>query len=593
MKTIYNALKRFLRALPSFRKGNMGYLNLNLGKSEFVISRRYAITSTAWRHELISQWRWVRKHGDVSIMPERNSNPHMLIVGMSGFGKSTLLKSIVGDIFASGRAAIILDAHDEYSEIVSSMGGGVYDSSRQGVNLFALDGSTVGERISELSGTLRAVFSLGHIQTLKLSECMWYAYRRKGARTRMQNELPSAPTLKDLLAELAIFIRNSKTLSEKNTLMHLKERISAVDGASFSDSVMDFGLMKTKINSFSLASTKSRESRIIYISELLRRLYNSMKDNPKESGIKLYVIIDEAQFILGNTVEGLVIKRLIEEGRKYGVGVIIATHLSTSLPKEIIANASTFISFYPREPSEINYVSNIMAGGDNEKGFVVKQMLNSMRPNQAIIISDTIRNPFLINTRAATYHFGHPAVAKMGQHVTASQLLAFMAGDPVRYEKIEKRFGPGCRGVVESLLSDGSIDQIDIPSGDVPERWIMRMSGATSIEHQVIVFKISEMLSANSVEHRIVNNSTGPDIEVYGGHEKIAIEYETGRKSISKTAGMVGKRLLTFSRVIMVVNDMAVDFYSNYFKTDRVFVIGAGDMQRVLGLLHNPSPAPL
>jgi hypothetical protein len=86
---------------------------------------------------------------------------------------------------------------------------------------------------------------------------------------------------------------------------------------AFARNFVDIEQLKHGINSFSLAELKNREAQIIYISELLRRLYSIMKEREKEKGPDFYIMLDEAQFLISSSESGgEIISKLISEGRK-------------------------------------------------------------------------------------------------------------------------------------------------------------------------------------------------------------------------------------------------------------------------------------
>ena len=106
----------------------------------------------------------------------------------------------------------------------------------------------------------------------------------------------------------------------------------------------------------------SREARLIYLVELLERVYSAMKDDPKDGRVRQYIMIDESQVLINESEEcSGIITKFIEEGRKYGRGVMIVTHMSSRLNRQIVANAATFMAFYSREPSEAAYVAKVMS----------------------------------------------------------------------------------------------------------------------------------------------------------------------------------------------------------------------------------------
>ncbi|MGC8586830.1 MAG: ATP-binding protein [Candidatus Micrarchaeia archaeon] len=528
----------------NFGKKDPSGIKITLGKSRYLLSRPIKLENIHGTFTFVRRFAWKKHGGTLSISPSNEANPHMLIFGMSGQGKSSLLRSMMADIRESGAGVIVFDAHNEHEKTVSSIGGTVVNAANSGINIFALEGSTVGERISELSSIFRQVYSLGYLQAIKLEECMWYAYRKCGASSRSDTRLLREPVLRDIMAELSIFIKMSKSSSEQNSLMHIRSRLSQLYSSFGNTGSMDLGKMESGITSFSLAGLRNEESQLIYINELLRRLYARMKSREKEKGVGMYIIIDEAQQII-NDSDSQIIKKITEEGRKYGIGVIIATHMASRLPREIVANASTFITFYSREPQEVNYVANVMSEGMAEKAYEVKKMLQKLRQNEAMVLSCAVREPCVVETPRAIF-------SPVPEAVQAS------ARKPVL--------------VSSSELIEG-MQNMYLKSGDKTEHWVMDKNASTSIEHEVSVKKIAEALYSLSIKASIINNSNGPDLVAYHDGKKIAIEYETGRKKFSDTARMIAARKKDYDAVIIVVNDAAYKFYKNYFEDDSVCVI--------------------
>jgi hypothetical protein len=573
-KSIFERIK----AVLGINARNRKELKLSLGFSSAVLAQgrvstyRFGAKGGSMSCDSRMFWKKIRKK--VSLLPSMEPNPHMVIVGMSGFGKSTLLKSMLNDLGAFGVPAIIFDAHDEHESAVRSLGGSVHDSSSSGINIFDIGSGTVSARISELSNLLKSVYSLGYVQAMKLSQCLWYMYRKSGARGREARTLAKVPTIKDLLGEMDVFIRNSRTPTERNTMLHLRGRLSQLEASAFSKGFVSMEDMRHGLNSFSLGSMKSEEMRLIYIHELLRRLYQDMKGNEKEHGIGMYIVIDEAEFLISSSGAGsYMIDQLIQEGRKYGVGVILATHTASDLSKRIIANAATFISFYPREPSDVNYIANIISGGMPEKAMAVKQRLHNLKVNEAMLISGRFREPLLLSTPEARkagplsnddYRFPRQSM----------QSALELAKNPIRSDRLPKELV----GMNDSELSRIGIDAIKIEWGDGEERWLMARNRSLSIEHEVYVTKISESLSEHGISNQIIDNSHGPDLIAYSNGGRIAIEYETGRKNIEETVPMLNSRLADFGKVIVFVNDAYADFYAKNIANSRISVLPANSI---------------
>ena len=530
--------------------GDSKGITFNIGKFRFVLTQKVLLRNSGGRVSAFMGFAWKRKHGNALIRPSLESNPHIVVLGMSGQGKSTLLRRMVTDISRSGKPAVIFDAHNEHEALVESLGGRALNAAESGLNVFSLEGSSVGERISELTALFRKVYSLGYIQAVKLGECMWYSYRKCGAMGRGDTQIPKTPTLNDVLLEMGVFIRNSKSVSEKNSLAHMRSKLSPLASQSARRESFEISDITTGVSSFSLASLRSEEAQTIYINELLRRLYINMKTREKENGISLYVVIDEAQFII-NDSDSQVLKKLVEEGRKYGVGTIIATHMASRLPKEIIANASTFITFYPREPQEINYLSSLLSSGIQDRADEVRKMLRRLRRNEAMVMSYSLREPCVIFTYGAqTFRISSPH----------SHVLQISAKKPVRVNE----WRAGDYANAQKFEINGSSDS---------EKWVMESNGSVSIEHEVRIRKIFEELDSDGIRSIIVDNSSGPDLIAFLQERKIAVEYETGKKSIKSTADMINRRSREFYAVLIAVNENAYAFYKNYFERDNVRVV--------------------
>ncbi len=559
---------------------------LCIGTSQSMLSTRWRYgfngrNATAYMHHA-----WRRAGGKVFIDPALEANPHIVISGMSGFGKSTLLRSLLLGIRKSNISCIVFDAHDEHSSAVRDIGGTVYDSAYSGINLLELDGATVGERISELSRLLKEVYSLGYIQTTKLSECLWYTYRKFGARGREDRKLHGTPTIKDLIAELGIFIMNSKSVGERNSLLHIRARLAQLNTDSFKGTGLDSKGLASGLHSFALARMKSRESRIIYVEELLSRLYSSMHDKEKQRGLNLYVMVDEAHFLMDESGSGLIVTKLIEEGRKYGVGVIIVAHASSTLNKKIMANCSTFMTFYAREPSEIAYASKVLSCGSQEAAEAIRARISGLKKHEVILVSSVIRKAVVVSTPKFR---DLPGAVESSGGGEVLALLRARCRRPIslgalRMEGIDVD-GKG----MAAALSTGEFEVEDICT-DRTDRWIMLRNRSLSIAHEVWVGHISEVLSSNGIRNTIIDNATGPDIRASHAGRAIAVEYETGSKSVRSTSRMLAERSKGYDMVAVVTGERNVDYYSRTFAKGNIRVFEEKNLNRMVECIIGTGP---
>ena len=133
-------------------------LAFHIGTSKEVLSNVINITAKGGGRnmsiETYHSMEWRRAKKEFRILPEHEPNPHIVISGMSGYGKSTLLKSMILDIKEAGRSALIFDAHNEHEAMVGAIGGRSINAAYTGISIFELDGMSVAERTAEITNLL-------------------------------------------------------------------------------------------------------------------------------------------------------------------------------------------------------------------------------------------------------------------------------------------------------------------------------------------------------------------------------------------------------------------------------------------------------
>lgn len=541
----------------------------------------------------ISNWQWPRKYGTFELLPDSEPNPHILIVGMSGYGKSTLCKQLIMEVAHAGKKIMVFDVHNEHSDVVRTLGGKDYDVARVGINIMALDGVSVEERIGELVGLLSEAYHLGNIQEHLLKECMWYTYKRLGAYSHKSVRLDKTPMIADLMDELAIFIRHTKLPTERKSLLSLRSKLSTLNTNAFNGNFVTLEQLKGSISSFSLAGLRNREARTIYINELLKRLYLSMKENAREEGVKYYILLDETQFLIGTgNLAGELIRKTIEEGRKYGVGLIIATHSASNLHKQIVANASTFITFHSTEPEEIEYVSDLLSFGRRDAAEEIKNAMANLGQHEALVIKAGMGAPAMIATRTAMEihrEIRFPETELGQEKAREDYMLEFTRG-PVKKETLDEKFGSKWQRMTDRLIADGKMGKVIFHKKDGDEVWYAARFGSVTPEHEICVRKIADVLREKGIECETLTagGTPKPDIKAFVNGSKLAIEYETGRKKqgpdgIREIKEMLSKRTDYFA-VVMFVNER-FEWYKTNFSSNKVVVLQMADLENFAATL--------
>ncbi len=511
-----------------------------------------------------AEFSWKSMHGKLALTPGREPNPHVIIVGSSGFGKSTLLKSMIIDIANAHLPAIIFDGHNEHESLVRGIGGHARNAAYSNINIFSLDGLSVGQRMESLTSLFSEVYGLGYIQRAQLNRVLYYTYR-KFCTGMSDMRLESIPKLQDLLAELSVFISNSKSSGERNRLEHIRQRIGSLSKGMHITDYVALEELASGINSFSLAEIDGDEAKVVYISELARRLYTRMKANDTEKGIRLYVIIDESRFVIEKA--GRIIGSLVSEGRKFGYAVIVVSNSALNIPKDVISNSSTFVAFHTNEPREIAYTSEVIGRGNPGKVYAVRSMLDTARQNCAVVVSYMNPDPVMVRTPDAQSIGQRTSKAAADGHEEGPKAV-FLARKPVRLSEM-----------IRMGIGGASLDEYTAGG----ESWLMRPHGSPGIEHEVSVRIISEYLKRNGVANRITSGR-GPDIIAYANRRKIAVEYETGRKNLADTVKMIEGRGKEYDSTIVLVNDGRFKSYGR-IATAGVSILKMSDLGSLAGII--------
>ncbi|QRE77450.1 helicase HerA domain-containing protein [Methylobacterium aquaticum] len=137
-----------------------------------------------------------------------------------------------------------------------------------------------------------------------------------------------------------------------------------IEGAVLDPSRLFFGpdRDKTRISVVNLSGLASEAAREDFVNRLQMALFGWIKKNPSPRGL-LYVV-DEAQTFLpsGRTPPSLGSGiKLVAQGRKYGLGMIVATQVPRGIHNQVVSNCTT--QFFGRQsaPATIAAAQEIMA----------------------------------------------------------------------------------------------------------------------------------------------------------------------------------------------------------------------------------------
>lgn len=484
------------------------------------------------------KWRWKRsffKHMGLCVVGAMN--PHIMITGESGSGKSNTCKLILRELASAGANFVVVDPHSEYVENAKEFGASAYDAGINGMNIFDLDGLSERERTAEISGTFRRIFHLGEVQANTLHNCIAYTYWvcfRKG----------KTPSMHNLIYTIKVFKRHANR-TEMSTLNSLEKRLSAMAGYGSSGSV-DVRRMMQSRSIFSLASLHTAEAQSVYMESMLRKIYTNMLSMRNENRGVFYVVIDEAEKLQ----ESPVVARLVAEGRKHGVGIIAISQRAKALDKEIRSNAATIIAFAQREPEEQSYVANLISCGNDYNRFVeVRKALRELSRGQALVLEARAKNPKIVKClrfEAKTRDPSYRIIRLAERSASLQELVGKLQSEGFVKEEV--------LGALDLLEKKNVLEHYFVKEAEYRGTWYITMP-KNSAEHEIMVNLISRHLTRMGIRNVVYNKAYGPDVVAFIDGKIIAVEYETGKKDAESTRKMLEYRKNAYSEVIVIGHD--------------------------------------
>jgi hypothetical protein len=291
--------------------------------------------------------------------PKRLTNPHLAVLGMTGSGKSYLIKTLITRAYRQWRTnAIILDWSGEYTPWVESAGGRVLRlGNNDSINL--LDCSPSSAKSSSISITprtradqfLNALCILTDLDSYnrqkRLTEqAIHDAYLKKGLNidksppSKSKNKMP---TLKDVLHQLGA------SKKDDEDILACQQRLQRFCSKGFDyfskpgesiDQLIQSGLVSIDLSA--LPSENHRSLAGLTILQFIRERMR-IQGYKKDKDIKLFVVADEAWKIAQDERSDII--SILREGRKYCFSLIVASQNPTDISKTILSNSASLFVF--------------------------------------------------------------------------------------------------------------------------------------------------------------------------------------------------------------------------------------------------------
>lgn len=133
---------------------------------------------------------------------------------------------------------------------------------------------------------------------------------------------------------------------------------------------------------------------------MLRLMYDSLfwgrRLNQGARKRPLLIVMEEAHNYLGtnsNNRASSIVRRIVKEGRKYGIGAMIVSQRPSEIDPTILSQCGTTISLRLTNANDKGIVASTVS--DNLSGLV--NMLPILKTGESIIVGEAVRMPMRVN----------------------------------------------------------------------------------------------------------------------------------------------------------------------------------------------------
>lgn len=318
-------------------------------------------------------------HWRVSIQ----GNPHLLIVGLPGMGKTTCLIQLCRQLMEAGIAPIVFSYHQDIDEKLGALWGDTLRTvSYAGLGFNPLQVVSEAplaymDNVTLLRDNFAAIFpDLGDVQLGRLREAIKQSYADRGWSLGTRGEIPPFAAFHDLL--------KADPKPDKGLMTRLAE-------------LADYGLFDANTGAPSLLDSATPTLVQIHSSQnevlqrafstfVLHNLYQSMFRRGTQSRITHAVIFDEAH----RAARLKLIPTMAKECRKYGLSFVVASQEAKDFDSSLFTAVANYLALRVNE-SDAKLMAKIFAPSD--KVTLYADRIKQMAKFKAWFYSEGMRVP--------------------------------------------------------------------------------------------------------------------------------------------------------------------------------------------------------
>jgi len=311
---------------------------------------------------------WNKK---ITWKPNKEQNPHMIISGGSGSGKTETLKVICHELYRNGITLLIFDFHDDFLEFGDRI---INEESVRIHPLHILKGERPKDVVYKVSEIIKHTFeNITVVQEGKIREAIRQFYKDSGI-TNLSTPFSGN---KKLLPFSYFYDCIDSVCTDQRTLSSLHVKLDILfdyDLFSAKDEMIDFDSLLSSSTVFQLKNAPSDDVKMTVTDLMINKLIQYSYHLEQSKRIRLYCIIDEAHRL---AYPGSPIDKLFREARKYGIGIILASQRASDFNEVLLSNAGTVLTFKQNLAKDARYIARnkwakeeVLLNAQTGEGFV-------------------------------------------------------------------------------------------------------------------------------------------------------------------------------------------------------------------------------
>ena len=302
---------------------------------------------------------------------EEEINPHLLISGGSGSGKTETLKKIIFELKEKNLPSIIFDFHDDFRFLAEN----IIDTSNISIHPLEIEkGEKPLDVAYKFSDIVKNVFSnIGVKQQNTLREAIKDFFKSCDLDLKKVNDgsmkvKPFKEFKKFLYVDPLNFVENENMKAKDDSLLNKLSILFDFEVFSSEKNESQIPLENMtkdttvlKLNNYPNDEIKKLISEII-LWKLINKAYRDGK-----KGLEFYCVIDEAHRML---YDDSPVEKLMREARKYGIGLLLASQNIDDFNDGVLSNFGAFLGMRTSLPKNIKLLSELLFREKDEIKYI-------------------------------------------------------------------------------------------------------------------------------------------------------------------------------------------------------------------------------